>query len=504
MFFSFTRKRSSLSGLFLYPALGLALVLPACAVGPDYVRPKVAPPPAYVESGMEVSGQADWRPANPGELDQGPWWQEFKDPMLDSLMTDLGNNNQNVRSAMASLRQARAEVRESRAAFFPALGGTGAISRKRAISNGAPTVGNSYSAVLQAGWEPDIWGGTRRSVEESVAQAEVRDANLGEVILSMRAELATNYFQIRTLDAMDELYAKTVTAYERFLKITEDQFGAGIATRADVARAKSQLLAARAAKVDLELQRRQAEHSTAILLGLAPADFKLPRTIGKAHLPRIDAGIPTALLERRPDVAMAERQVMAANAAIGVAESACFPAFTIPAEAGYASSYFRRWFMVPFAVWSLGPSLVMPLFQGGALAARKDQAVAAWEAATADYRQTVLQAFTDVENALAADRMLDEELQLQEEALAAARDAERMLFDQYEAGTVTFLDVATAQAAALDTARTVEQLTGSRYAASVTLIRALGGGWQSVRMRDDGTSPPAPDRAAQAPLGNHQ
>ncbi len=486
--------RSTSAGLVCL--LCAALLLPSgCAVGPDYQRPTTPTPTAYKEAApaSEAAQTVDWRLAAPGRPDSGPWWQSFADPELSALMEELGRANQNVQVSLANLRTARAQVREARAAFFPVLSLSGSFSRGRDGGSGilgAEPLGNTYSAGMQASWEPDIWGGTRRSVEGATAQAEAQAADLGAVLLSMRAELALNYFQVRGLDAVIELYGRTVTAYERSLRITENQYRAGTVTRADVAQAREQLKAAEAQLVDARMQRAQTEHAVAVLVGRPPADFHLePRGI-TAKLPSIDTGLPAGLLERRPDVAEAERQVMAANAAIGVAESAYFPAFSFGIGGGYESSSFRRWFSVPNEIWSLGPSVAMTLFQGGALIARTEQARSTWEAYVASYRQTVLQAFSDVEDALVSVRLLEEQEARQAEALAAARDAETMLLNQYRAGTVTYVSVVTAQATALTDAVAVEQLRASRYAAAVSLIRALGGGWDTSGFAADGSGLP--------------
>ncbi len=476
----------------------LCLALGGCAVGPDYARPGAAEPQTYKEASPNAAvAAADWRPAAPGAPDAGPWWRTFADPELNALMLELGRNNQNIQAALASLRQALAQVREARSAFFPTLGLSGGASRGVSGSGGTSgsdwgndSPSNSYSAVLQASWEPDIWGGTRRNVEGSEAQAQAQAANLGAVILSMRGELALNYFQARSYDAMLDLYDQTVEAYTRALAITENQYLAGVATRADVATAQAQLKNAQAQAASLDLQRRQTEHAIAILLGRAPARFSLPHGPITAKLPVVDAGLPAGLLERRPDVAMAERQAAAANANIGVAQSAFFPAFSFPATLGYASSAWAHWISAPNEIWSLGVSLAQTLFQGGALLARKDQAVAAWEYATANYRQTALQAFADVEDALASARLLKTQEQLQREAAAASAEAARIMLNQYKAGVITYIDVATAQANALNDARSVEQLKGQRFAAAVTLIRALGGGWDESRLAAAGEAPP--------------
>ena len=482
---------------------GLAAFLCSCTVGPDYVRPPAAEPAAYRETPVVFDGYVDWRPATPGHVDTGSWWESFQDPLLNQLMVELGQSNQNIQVSLANLRQARAAVREARAAFFPVIGATGSFARGKTITT--PQVGNTYTLALEASWEADIWGAISRQVEASTAQAEAQAASLGTVLLSMRGELALNYFQLRTNDSLIELYTQTVQAYTRSLQITQNQYHAGTVTRADVAQAKAQLKAAMAQKVDIELQRRQTENAIALLLGRPPAQFSLAPAPLRARLPVIDAGLPSTLLERRPDVATAERQVASANAAIGVAQSAWFPVLSFSANGGYSGPTLHRLFSAPNKIWSLGPALAQTLFDGGARSARKDQAVAAWEAAAANYRQAVLQALTDVENALAAVRLLKEEESLQNEALAAARDAERLALDQYQAGTVTYLNVVVAQATALNDARTLVQLEGSRFAAAVTLIRALGGGWDTRQLNADGTAlpdKPPPPAALARPAGS--
>ncbi|MDR1311938.1 MAG: efflux transporter outer membrane subunit, partial [Burkholderiaceae bacterium] len=441
-------------------AVSVALLLTACAVGPDYELPTTQAVPAYKrETPVPTTTDADWTPASPGRPDTLQWWQVFKDPILDGMMVELGKNNQNIQVSLANLRQALARVQEARASFFPVVGATGSVSRGRSVSGAA--VGKTYSAAMQANWELDIWGGIRRSVESSAAEAESRAADLGAVLLSMRCELALNYFQVRMLDTLLGLYDQTITAYSHSLRITENQYKAGTVTRADVAQATAQLRAVEAAKADIRLRRNQTEHAMATLLGVPPIHFELaPKSLQQAHLPVISAGLPATLLERRPDIASAERQVAAANAAIGVAKSAHFPVFSFIASGGYTSPSFSRWLTSPHEIWSLGPSLFLSLFEGGAILARTDQAIAAWESTVAAYRQTVLQAFAEVEDALTASTLLKEEERLQEEAWHAAQEAEHIVKNQYTAGTVDYLAVVVAQASALENARTVIQLKG--------------------------------------------
>ncbi len=463
----------------ILPVFVLALALSGCAVGPDYARPKTTDGDTFKEAAEYAAvNENDWRQASPGVVDSDSWWTLFNDPTLNSLMPQLDAANTDVQTALANLRQARAAVREARAAFFPVIGGSGSINRRQ--SGGGLPVTNAYNAQLQASWELDIFGGTRRSVESADESAQAYAADLANVLLSMRAELAQDYFQLRSLDEQIALYAESVAAYERSYAITYNRFKAGVVTRIDVAQAETQLKTAQADAVELELQRRQTEHAIAVLLGLPPSLFSLKPGTLPPTLPAVLPELPSVLLERRPDIAAAERRMASANAQIGVAVAAYFPSFSLNASGGYAAGIFDKWFTTPYRVWSLGPSLAMTLFQGGALIARTDQAVAAWDAAVATYRGTVLSAFQDVEDQLAAGNLLRNEAAIQDQALAAARMAERLALSQYTAGTTTYLTVVTAQTTALSNARAVVSLKGRRFVSAVALIRALGGGWQGL------------------------
>ncbi len=464
-------------------ALVLILALSGCAVGPDYARPKTLDGDFFKEAAPENGNPDEWKPARPAFTDQSAWWTLFGDPVLDSLMPQLEAANTSVRTALARLSQARAVVREARAGFFPTAGGTGDVSRGQ--SGGGLPVATSYNARLTSSWELDLFGGTRRSVESAAESARSAAADLADALLSMRAELAQNYFQLRSLDEQIALYNESIAAYERSYAITGNRYKAGVVTRIDVAQAETQLKAAQAQIVELDLQRRQMEHGVAVLLGLPPSLFSLKPGRLDATLPAVRAGLPSALLERRPDIASAEHGMAAANAKIGAAIAAYFPSFSLTAAGGFASGDFSKWFTVPYRFWSLGPGLALPLFQGGALVARTDQAVAAWEASVAGYRQTVLNALQEVEDQLAAGSLLRSETKIQEEALAAARLAERLALSQYLAGTTTYLTVVTAQTTALGNARTVVTLKGRRFVAAVALIRALGGGWQASELQSE-------------------
>lgn len=480
----------------LFLALACA-TLPGCAVGPDYARPKVVTPESFKEQ-VTPDEDGDWRVAEPGSVDQGPWWLVFNDATLNALMPQLDAANPDVTTAMANLRQARAAAREATASFFPTINAGGDISRGQTGGN-APAR-TTYSARLNAAWELDIFGGIRREAESAEASAEAAEADLAAMLLAMRAELAQNYFQLRSLDEQLDLYAKTVAAYERSLSITRNQHAAGTVTRLDVAQAETQLKSARAQAVDIQLQRSQTEHAIAALLGLPPALLSLRPGYLDAHLPRIAATLPSTLLERRPDIASAEKRMAAANARIGIAKSAYYPVFSLTGSGGYSGDAFRQWFTLPNRLWSIGSSAALNIFQGGALLARTDQAVAAWEASVAAYRKSVLTAFREVEDQLAATSLLEREESMQLEALASARDAENLALSQYRGGIVTYLTVVNTQTTALANARTAATLKGRRFVAAVALIRSLGGGWSwDVDGDEDasggrGDDPPGPPR----------
>lgn len=467
------------------------MVFSGCTVGPDYQRPDTVKLDAYkadISTAIPEEGNVKWRPATPATPDSSAWWKSFKDPLLDEMMEELAQTNQNIQAALANLRQAQAQVREARASFFPTLNTD--IGRIRGNNTLTGKIEPTYTAQLQARWELDLWGGTRRNVEGREATAKASAADLGSVILSMRAELATNYFQLRTYDELSEFYEEMIRAYARSCRIIEDHMVAGIATQADVAQALSLQQTARAQATQIALQREKTEHAIAILLGKTPAEFTLPPAKFTAQIPDIDAGIPSALLERRPDVAAAEQRVAAANADIGVAKSAFFPVFSFSADGQFVHNALSGWFTVPHRIWSLGPSLAFNLFQGGATLARTDAAIAAWESTVAAYRQTVLEAVSEVEDNLSAKRFLQKEENLRKQAYEASKKAEQILWNQYNVGVVGFLNIIVAQETTLDNARALSEVRGMRFAAAVALIRALGGGWDISQLHATGKSLP--------------
>ncbi len=482
------RKRSAIAG-----SIALALVLAGCAAGPDYARPAVEMPPAYKESGH-------WKAAEPQRADSHtPWWESFGDPALNRLIEQANRANQSLAQAEAQYRQALALADAARAAFWPGVGASAGLTRSLTNTNGIK-LGSTASVALGASWVPDLWGGTRRAVEAGEAGAAASADQLAGARLGVQALLAQDYWQLRVTDRLIALYADTTAAYGRALRLVQDQHAAGVALAADVALADTQLKTAAAQAVDLQAQRSQLEHALAVLTGRPPAAFTLPLDPAAlpplaARLPPIPVGLPTQLLERRPDIAAAERLAAQANANIGVARAAFYPSLTLGASAGYSSSALSSLFDTPSRVWSLGAVLAAALFDGGARQARSAQASAAYDAAVAQYKQIVLAGFQQVEDNLALLRVLADEQALQDQAVEAARRAERLALAQYRGGTASYLTVITAQTLALANQRTAVQLQGRQLLARVALITATGGGWDAAAP----DAPPARTTARAAP-----
>jgi NodT family efflux transporter outer membrane factor (OMF) lipoprotein len=473
-------------------ASAAAALLAACAAGPDYVRPTLDVPAAWKESGA-------WKTAQPQAADSGqPWWQAYRDPALNALMQDAESANQNIRQAEAQYREARAIADAARAGLFPSLGLNAGVSRSRSNASGAPSVGTVDSLGLAATWEPDLWGSVRRTIESGEAGAQASADDLAAAHLSIQTALAQDYLQLRVIDQQRDLYADTTAAYARALKLTQAQHAAGVALLSDVALAESQLTTAQAQAVDLDATRAQLEHAIAILTGRAPAQFALaplPATQPFAvQLPASPAGLPSQLLEHRPDIAAAERRAALANANIGVAKAAYFPNLILSASGGFDAAALGSLFDTPSRVWSLGAALAQTIFDGGLRRAHTAQAVAAYDVAVAQYKQTVLAGFQQVEDNLATLRILDQESALQARAVQASQLAERLALNQYRAGTATYLSVVTAQTLSLSNQRTAVQLRGRQLAASVSLIAATGGGWNATDRPE-----PAPSTPTQEP-----
>ncbi len=458
--------------------LVLALV-GSCAVGPDYQRPEAEVSAAYKEA------KAGWKLAEPrDDASRGRWWEVFADPQLGALLDQVEVSNQNVLAAEARYRQARALAAASRAAFFPTLDANASIGRSRSPSGvlGGTTAGRiitNRSASLSSAWEADLWGRIRRAAESTAASAQASAADLAAARLSAQAELASNYFQLRILDAQKQLLDDTAAAFDKSLELTRNRYAAGVAAKVDLVQAQTQLKSTQAQAIDTGVQRAQLEHAIAILTGKPPAQFSITPVPLVVAMPGIPVGLPSELLERRPDIASAERHVAAANAQVGVATAAYFPALTLSAAGGFRSSDPSQWFTVPSRFWSIGPALAQSLFDGGLRRAQTEQAVAAYDATVADYRQAVLEGIQEVEDNLAALRVLEEEARLQDEAVSAGRESVALTLNQYKAGTVSYLNVVTVQTTQLNNERTAVGILGRRLVAAVTLVKALGGGWRA-------------------------
>lgn len=466
--------------------VGCAMQLSACTVGPDYVKPTAEVPAAYLEIG-------EWKLAKPkDEVIRGAWWEVFNDPQLNSLEEQVAVSNQNVLEAEALLRQAYALVRAAQAGYAPAVSTGASATRSRRSSNlvtGQVSDGgitNDYQLPINVSWELDLWGRIRRTVEAGQANAQASSADLAAVRLSAQAELAMDYFQLCMLDAQKELLESTVSYYQKSLDLTKNRYAGGIAAKADVLLAETQLKSTQAQSIDTDIQTAQLRHAIAVLTGRPASGFALSPLPKDVAPPAIPVGLPSELLEQRPDIAMAERRVAAANAQIGVTEAAFFPAVKLSASGGLEASSLTKWASWPSRFWAVGPSVSQQLFDGGLRMAQGDQARAAYDATVASYRQTVLTGFQEVEDNLAALRILEEEGRVQDEAVRAAEQTTAMVTNQYKAGTTSYLSVIITQAAELANKRTAVGILGRRMSASVSLIKALGGGWDpsSLRMEE--------------------
>jgi NodT family efflux transporter outer membrane factor (OMF) lipoprotein len=451
----------------------LLLVISGCAVGPDYKRPDAPVPSSF----KELKG---WREALPRDQEiRTKWWEAFGDSILNTLAEQVNDvSNQSIALAESQYRQAQALVQLARANYFPTVAAGASYTRSGGPADAGYSTVDQHQVSLNAAWEVDLWGKVRRQVESSTATAEASFADLQAMRLSMQAELALNYFQLRTLDAQKQNLEEAVGAYGKALDLTQNRYTAGVAAKADVAAAQTQLKSTQAQAIDVGVQRAQLEHAIAILTGKPPADFSLaPVTFAPPQI-KIPVGIPSDLLERRPDIASAERKMAAANAQIGVAKAAYYPSLSLSGSLGYASADLASLFTSPSFFWALGPmTLAATLFDAGARKAQTEQAMAAYDGTVAFYRQTVLTGFQDVEDNLAALRILDEEAQMQEQAVNSAHESVTLTTNQYRAGFVSYLNVVTAQTIALTNERAAITIGGQRLTAAVLLVKALGGGW---------------------------
>ena len=467
--------------LMILPAMAV-LQFCGCTVGPKYQRPAAPVPAAYKEVG-------NWKQAQPNEQNLGGnWWEIFQDPQLNALEAQVNVSNQNLKAAAAQYTQARALLRYNRADYFPTITGGASATRNRISDNRPPSLttnGRTYSDFqipLELSYQLDVWGRVRRNVESYREQAQASAADLATVNLSMHAQLALDYFQARTLDAEEQLLNSTVTQYEQALALIQSRFSGGIASDLEVQQAETQLETTRAQAIDVGVARAQYEHAVAILIGKPPADFSLPALPLTATPPPIPAGLPSELLERRPDIAAAERRMASANAQIGVAKAAYYPTISLGATGGFESGVITTLISGPSILWSAGGSAVMPLFDVGRRRAGVDEAIAAYDQTVANYRETVLTGFQQVEDNVAALRILEHEAQVQDRAVVAAQKYLDLANTRYVGGVTSYLEVTTAQSAALSDELTAVNILGRRMVNAVTLVQALGGGWNSSEL----------------------
>ena len=466
----------------LISALLAAAVLSGCALAPTYERPATPQPAAF----KELQG---WGPAAPADaLDRGPWWTLFNDPVLDGLVRQVEVSNQNVAAAVAAYSQARALVAQQRASLFPTVTLTGGANRNGSgggsgtNDNNNGRTSNSFRLNIGSSWEPDVWGRLRAGISAAQANAQASAADLASARLSAQGELAADYFSLRSVDAQRALLATTIEGYQRVLKITQNRFDVGIVPHSDVYQAQTQLASAQSDDLTLARQRAQLEHAIAVLVGKAPADFALAPAQRNVTVPEVPVGVPSTLLERRPDIAASERAVAAANAQIGIVRAAYFPQIGLTASYGPSASAIGDLFKASSMAWALGLSATETIFNGGANRAAVQGADAAREQAVARYRQTVLDAFADVEDQLTATRVLAQQQDLQRQASAAADKVEEQVLNRYKAGQVSYSEVVQAQVTALNARRALVQTQGNRQTTAVALIQSLGGGWHADQL----------------------
>jgi NodT family efflux transporter outer membrane factor (OMF) lipoprotein len=453
----------------------LLATLAGCAgVGPRYTPPAVDTPVAFKE------GAGAWVPAAPADtLERGPWWQLFNDPVLNGLAERVTLDNQNIAQAVAAYAQARALTAEQRASLFPTVGLD--VGANRRGGGGDTPSSSSYSISIGGSWEPDVWGRLRGAVDAARQGEQASAADLAAARLSAQGELAADYFGLRGLDVQRVLLDETIKGYARNLQITQNRYTAGIVAKTDVLQAQTALSNAQADALSLERQRAQLEHAIAVLVGVAPASFSLPaEPTWSVNLAAVPVTVPSTLLQRRPDIAAAERRVAAANQQIGIAIAGYFPSITLNGSIGLGAASIGDLFSASALAWSVGAQLAQTLFNGGLTGARVDAARAAYDASAARYRQTVLAAFQQVEDQLVASRVLGQQLALRQQASQSADLVEQQVLNRYTAGQVSYTEVINAQATALNARRALVQLQSDRQTAAVALIQALGGGWAGL------------------------
>jgi len=455
-------------------------LLAGCDFAPKYTRPSTPVVPSYKELGTPAA-DGEWKAAQPAdESARGKWWESFRDPRLNALEEKLNISNQNIAAAAANVQASRALIQEARAQYFPALSANPAITNSHLSTAFGQTFSatfNTYALPLEASWEPDLWGRVRNSVRASRFAAEASVADLENVRLSAQADLAADYYELRGQDALKQVLDSTVAAYRETLELTLDVYKAGLGNDEAVAQAEAQLKAAQAQDTNLGVLRAQYEHAIALLTGQPASTFELAVAPLAEGPPAIPAGVPSELLERRPDIAAAERAVAQANAEIGIARAAFYPSITLSAAAGFQTVSAARWLEWPSRVWSVGPSLAQSIFDAGLRRATVQQYVAIYDQTVANYRETVLSAFQQVEDDLAALRILSQAIEQENEAIdAAGRNLEEAGV-RYKAGVDPYLNVLVAQTNLLNAQQAAVSFRVERLVAGVHLIKALGGGW---------------------------
>lgn len=492
-------KRRLFSGTmawFIPCCLVPGLLLAGCKpVGPNYNRPGYTAPPAYKEVGAtsvvpppNPQGGA-WQPANPSDgMLKGKWWQIYQDPQLDKLEERVESTNVQLRQAMETYLAAQAQVRAVRADLYPTLSAGPSISRDRISANrplaqpGGQTTSGDFVIAGQATWEPDFWGRIRRSVEQARANAQATAAQEANIALTLHAEMATDYFALRGLDSQIKLFSDTVGDLQHQLNLTQRRFSGGVATAVDVAQAQTQLETVRAQLVDLGVTRSQYEHAIGTIANYDLATFSIPPSPLDLALPKIPIGIPSQLLERRPDIAEAERFADAANAQIGIAVSAFYPTITLGGAGGFESRNTGTWIQGPSSLWSLGAQATELLFDAGQRHAFTSEARHTYEAQADAYRNTVFQAFNDVEDQLSNLRILEQEGNVEQNAVTAAQRSFNLSNARYKGGVTSYLEVLTAEQLLLQDQVTAINIQSRQFAASVSLVRALGGGWDVTQL----------------------
>jgi NodT family efflux transporter outer membrane factor (OMF) lipoprotein len=486
MSYLLTIMRYILTGVVALVVVLLIVALEGCTVGPKYVKPSVPTTPAFKEEvPASYQGSEQWKPANPGDqANRGKWWEIFADPELNQLEEQVATSNQNLKVYEARFREARAAIRFNRASQFPAISTAPSASYVKG-SDFSPNFSSKlheaskgdFVLPFDLSYELDLWGRVRRSVAAAREEAQATNADYATAKLSLEAELAMDYFELRSADAQKQLLDDTVKAYTENVQLTTNRFKGGVTPRADVAQAQTQLDTTRVQDTDVTVQRAQFEHAIAILIGKPPAEFSLAAARLNYQPPSIPISLPSELLQRRPDIAAAERRVAEANQQIGIARAAYFPTVTLGGTAGFAGSQGSNWFSWPGGFWAVGPALAETLFDAGRRSATSESARANYDAAVATYRQTSLTAFQEVEDNVAALRILENEAQQQEEAVASSKDSLQLFTNRYKGGVDTYLQVITAETIELANERNAIDIQRRQMDASVLLVKALGGGW---------------------------